>query len=102
MIKPISPSEAKSGKHIPSFVFEAFNKLIREKFDGQTAVIKQSDVVDLITQYMAVPPEQNHNIFTQGWLNVEGAYEAEGWIVDYDKPAYCETYPATFTFKAKK
>ncbi len=33
------------------------------------------------------------------WLDVEDVYREAGWVVEYDKPGYCESYEATFTFK---
>jgi hypothetical protein len=37
-------------------------------------------------------------IFSKGYLNFEELYEAQGWKVVYDKPAYNESYKANFTF----
>jgi hypothetical protein len=42
----------------------------------------------------------SHLIFEKGLLDVETVYERAGWKVTYDKPAYNETYPATFRFVA--
>jgi len=38
-------------------------------------------------------------IINNGWLNIEEAYRAADWEVEYDKPAYNETYRAHFIFK---
>lgn len=38
----------------------------------------------------------------QHWLNFEGAYRRAGWKVEFDKPGYNESYPATFKFTAYK
>jgi hypothetical protein len=32
-------------------------------------------------------------------LDIEDTYREAGWKVEYDKPAYCENYPANFTFR---
>ena len=40
-------------------------------------------------------------VFRNGWLNIEATYEATGWDVQYDKPAYYEDREATFTFTPK-
>lgn len=41
------------------------------------------------------------DVFAQHWLDIEDVYRAEGWIVDYDKPAYNQSYRAYFVFKKK-
>lgn len=91
---PISPDDLKDAKHIPEEVFEVFNDLIRRASNG---VVKQKDVVAAIVQKMGVASER---VYREGWLNVEDAYRAKGWDVDYDKPGYNETYDATFRFTA--
>jgi hypothetical protein len=102
MIKPINPSEARKGDHIPDFVVDAFNQLIKEKFNGGTATIKQDDVIQRIIEKNTVGGLTRQKIFDCGWLNVENLYENYGWVVTYDKPAYNEDYPATFKFTERK
>lgn len=41
-------------------------------------------------------------LFDKGWMDIEPIYRKSGWRVEYDKPAYNETYPATFTFSKKR
>lgn len=98
MTGPIKPSEVGERKvtEIPPAVFEAFNELIAVKFTAGNAVVKQDDVVARI---QAKTTESEQTIFERGWLNIEEAYEAAGWVVLYDKPGYNESYPATFTFR---
>jgi hypothetical protein len=100
-VKPISPKEAQRKKisSIPDEVFESFNELIAEKIRDGEAVVRQCDVVERICAKMNCTKDL---IFDKHWLDVEPRYEKEGWFVDYDKPAYCETYEATFTFKEKR
>ena len=102
MTKPISPDElgAYQQKTFPPGVFEAFNELIASKWTGCSATVKQDDVISLITAKTG--GYSRSHIFSQGWLNVEEAYRAQGWDVEYDKPAYNESYDASFTFKRKK
>lgn len=97
-VKPISPGEiaVHKAKVIPSFVFEAFNELIAAEYVNGRATIIQKDVVALIKDKMGL--DQTFNI---NWLNVEEAYKEQGWHVIYDKPAYNESYDASFIFKAK-
>lgn len=97
MTKPITPDETESGKHIPPIVIEAFNELIRE--GGGRVLQKDAVALILVKAAGAVTLEE---IFKNGWLDVEGAYRKAGWKVVYDKPAYCETYEANFTFTRKR
>lgn len=99
MAKPITPAEATSKKlaNIPDHVIEAFNTLIAKHYDGRSATVKQDEVLaaivtDEITRSM---------VFENHWLDVEDIFRKAGWDVEYDKPAYNESYPATFTFTSK-
>ncbi len=99
-IKPIKPGEvAKQKKNdFPDAVFEAFNEVIAANFYGKDATFNQEDVEALM-----VKKGLNCNeIYKKGWMDVEDVYEKAGWTVDYDAPGYNETYPATFTFRARK
>lgn len=106
MSKPISPTELASYKAqmFPDFVFEAFNQLIAAGSTGpSTIIVKQDAVIDKMIALAADSEELTRSqIFSRGYLNVEDCYRAEGWKVEYDKPAYCENYDAFFTFKAAK
>jgi hypothetical protein len=42
---------------------------------------------------------KKQQIFDDNLLDVEEVYEKAGWKVEYDKPAFNESYPATFTFR---
>lgn len=98
----ISPNEvvAQKQKNIPEIVFEAFNELIAKNFTGGSATVKQDDIISLILSKSGFLSQQE--VFDKGWLNVEEVYRDQGWKVEYDKPAYNETYSAYFKFKAKK
>lgn len=97
-IKPITPAEVVDAKaeSIPDEVFAAFNKCIAANWDGHQSTIKQSDVVTLIKQ------GNPGLLLDYRCLDVEPIYRKAGWIVEYDKPGYNESYPATFTFKKGK
>lgn len=105
-MKPITPVEAAAGLHVPDFVVAVVNRLIAEAFDGRAAVLKQDTVIAGILA--TGPSVKRHGIgtvkadradvFNRGWLNFEGLYEEAGWSVEYDKPAYNETYAAVFRF----
>lgn len=107
--KPITPQEAKAAAtdSIPSEVFDAFNELLTAQGHASVITVKQDEVVALIVQKITATKDWHasavrNKIFDLGWLDVEAAYGKAGWKVTYDKPAYNETYPATFTFKAKR
>ncbi len=46
--------------------------------------------------------ELRKQLFEKGWLDVEPIFKKAGWDVEYDKPGYNESYPATFKFSRKK
>jgi hypothetical protein len=100
MSPAITPDEAFSkaaeGQHIPNEVFEVFNELIVKNLRDGKARIQQDEAVTMIEARMTV---QRQDIYGNRWLDVEDAYRAQGWAVDYDKPAYNETHSATFTFR---
>lgn len=106
MIKPITPSEARTKAlgNIPDFVIEAFNNKISQNLDSQgIARVLQNQV---ICEIMYCASEHNINvtrdeIFEKRWLNVEKLFSDNGWKVKYDKPGYNESFEAYFDFSAK-
>ncbi len=102
MSKPITPSEVGRAKtqRIPAQVFDAFNDCISKSWDGRSASFTQNVVVEAILERM--PDMTRSQLYEQRWLDVEDSYRAAGWEVEYDRPGYCETYAATFTFKRRK
>jgi hypothetical protein len=100
MAGPISPKEVASRKEasIPDEVFEVFNDLISQNWDGHRATVSQDDAVRQIAKKMGV---SRGEAFNKGWLDVEDSYRKKGWKVEYDKPGYNESYSAFFVFKKK-
>jgi len=99
--KPITPAEVeqlRAERVIPQEVFEAFNELIAEAWDGKEAVVDQDKIVRRIAGMLATTTEE---VCLRHWLDVEPLYQAVGWDVAYDKPGYNETCPATFTFRRR-
>ena len=96
MARPITPREADDarGKHIPGNVIEAFNELIQRDWDGNSATVKQDDVIAKLNV-------DRGKIFAEGWLNVEPLFEEAGWTVLYDKPGIGDSYGAYFRFERK-
>lgn len=96
--KPITPDEVADLKNaiIPGVVFDAFNELIAAAWNGASATIKQDAVVKRILQLdLGI---DRALLFDAKYLDVEESYRSLGWNVVYDKPAFNESYPATFTF----
>lgn len=100
MIKPISPKEIT--QELPEFVIIGANNCINKHWSelNRKSHFTQDE---LIAEILAVAPDgiTRRTLFDNNWLDIEPAYRREGWIVDYDKPGYCETYAANFTFTAK-
>jgi hypothetical protein len=113
MIKPITPDEVvkvvihKAKAVIPEYVFEAFNYLISKNFGNGSATVMQNEVIDRIISKVNVHRHQSRAITPEylvdnHFLDVEDVYREAGWQVEYDKPAYCETYEASFKFTKKE
>lgn len=103
-VKPLSPKEVDDAKIIPDEVMAAFNTLIAKEWDGASALIRQNEV---IKEVMKNVKESGANItrdmlFDEHYLDVEPTFRKSGWSVEYDKPAYCETYEPNWTFKKRK
>lgn len=95
---PIKPSEVDKRDVIPQTVFEIFNVLITTAWDGTQAIVRQDDAADRISKDLGIP---RADVFKFHYLDVEEAYRKVGWAVEYDKPGFNETYPATYTFRRK-
>lgn len=105
MVKPISPNEvtARRKEIIPEFVLKAWNEAIVQAWDGSRAVIYQENIITHLLSYSYNEYEQvtRQDIFDKHYLDIEDIYENAGWNVEYDKPAYNESYSAKFTFTKK-
>ncbi len=105
-VEPLSPNDViiKKQSIIPDVVIECFNELIAQNFSGGESTFKQNDVAALICQKTIVtdPNFSDRTIYDKHWLDVESLYREKGWIVEYDKPGFNESYDATFTFKRRR
>ena len=99
MIKPIKPEEVVGV--IPDEVIMAFNKLIANHWNGKEATILQKDAVkETLNNFKNSGKKMTEDkLFEMNYLDVEGLYQNQGWKVDFDKPAYNETYEAYFVFR---
>ena len=98
-VRPLSPKEVVEKKisSIPDAVFEVFNELIAKDFNGAYAIVKQKEVVKILVDKGLKEKE----IYDNHWLDVEEIYRKAGWKVEYDKPAYNESYGAYFEFRPR-
>jgi hypothetical protein len=98
-VEPIHASKINEIREalIPSIVFEVFNELIAKNFSGSRAIVRQNEVVTLLTAVGLSRQE----IYDNHWLDVENSYQKAGWKVTYDKPGYNESYDAYFEFVKK-
>lgn len=98
-MKPFSPNDVRENKpsQVPSKVIKAFNDLLVKKFDGNSAILYQDDIVNAIISNFNTSPSNldydnlRNTIFTKGWLNIEDIFRNVGWNVEYDKPDYNST-----------
>jgi hypothetical protein len=100
-IKPISPKEVQIEKlnNIPEKMIEVVNSLIVKKFSGYSATILEKDIVAAFSKETGITSKE---IYDNHYLDFEDLFRKAGWVVEYDKPGYNETYSANYTFKKKK
>lgn len=94
-IEPIRPEDVDRPVIQPG-VIDAFNELIRENWDSGVAVIPLRDVHARVRAKLGVPAG---NGIDRRWLNVEDAFRAVGWDVEYESPGWDESYMAHYTFR---
>lgn len=97
MTGPIRPEDIQKLKTAttPEEVLKVFNEAIAEMWDGHGATVLQNVVADKIAKALNI---SRSDVFRRHLLDVEESYRAAGWDVEYDKPAYCESYEASFRF----
>jgi calcineurin-like phosphoesterase family protein len=104
MTKPITPKEVQKAKFdaMPEEVFEVFNKLIVENWNGNQAIIRRDEVVLNLIKIPTCRKIFAQQVYSRYYLNIEDAYNKAGWKVEYDKPDHTETYEPFFTFTKGK
>lgn len=100
-VKPISPSEIIDNldKIIPPIVIQAVNNLLMKEYRGGQVTILQDEIIAEIKNIDGTITRDQ--IFDNKWLDFEALYRQNGWVVEYDKPGYSESYAARFIFKKK-
>ena len=92
--KPITPEEAKRrhfAEFVPDEIYEVIDDLLTERY-GTSIKITQKEVIAKALEKMQVDgtcvPQED--FFTNHWLDIEPAYEAQGWSVKFCAPSYGE------------
>lgn len=91
-IKPDEVVQART--ELPNAVFDVFNDLIVEKFNGNYARVLQKDVEERLVDRGFVKSE----LYSHHWMDVEDAYKQAGWSVIHDQPIWRATYDAYYEF----
>jgi hypothetical protein len=101
LIEPIKPSEVV--QIIPEWVIAGANECILEHYRelAKESKFTQNELIDFVLK-KAPEGVTRQTLFDNCWLDIEPIYRKVGWRVNYDSPAYCETYEANFTFKVPK
>ena len=86
MIKPIKPSEVVKKNTIPDQMIMVVNNLIIEKWDGRSAIVKQTDIISRFLKSTPTDPKLQKQIYDKGWLNFEPIFRDSGWKVTYESP----------------
>lgn len=106
-VKPIKPEEVvkKIKDDFPNYVVEAFNSLIQEKWNETKgrAVVYQEESIQTILKLAESngTPIERHDIFSNGYLDIEELYRENGWEVEYMKQPYYSNEDDFFVFKKK-
>lgn len=99
--------------YIPDTILEVVNESLKFNYKGgKEIIIVQDKLVNEICSKLKdtiidigngkLEPFDRNMLFDRHWLDFEDLYRQKGWKVEYDKPAYCETYPAYWKFTLPK
>ncbi len=75
---PMKPSDARAKKEIPEQVFEVFNRLTADAWDGHTATIMLRTASRAVANALGISTDA---VFNRHLLDVESFYRAAGWDV---------------------
>jgi hypothetical protein len=81
-------------------IIEVFNQHLKKSFDATTgvAVVKQNAVIDDLIK----AGYERRQLFDDHLLDIEPTFRAAGWTVDYNKPAYDQTFDAYWEFSISR
>jgi hypothetical protein len=92
MIKPVTPNEARKNFTYHPTVVEAFNEVLIRNAHRSAITILQKDIIKLVKKKN--PDLTSEYIFANQLLDIESLFEQYGWKVNYNKPAYNESFEA--------
>lgn len=101
-VKPITPHEIQDIKNleIPDSIIESVNELIVKYWNGSSASFKQPELLERVLEKDKTLTSQK--IFSEHLFDFEPLFRNQGWVVEYDKPGYNESYEAYFKFSGKR
>jgi hypothetical protein len=98
-MKPITPKEVLEKRPLVlEPVFEVFNKLILDAFDGRQAVIYLEPAAIIVSKTLGIKKEK---LYDSGYMDIEDHYREAGWVVVYSQPDRTENFRPHYTFKLK-
>jgi len=101
-VKPITPEEARNNKKlvIPDEVIQVVNEMLVRELSNNRATLYQDEIMAEVLKRM--PHLTSNDVYKNKYFDFEPLFEAQGWDVKYDSPAYNESYRAHFIFTAKR
>ena len=102
--KAISPQGAreKFKQDLDPLMIEAVNNLLTKEGSSTYITLLQKDIVSEYRSLCKAADRPARDVYKENQLDFEDIFRDAGWHVEYDKPAYCETYEPNFSFSAKK
>jgi len=108
-IVALGPREIQVNKNnnIPDEMIQAANELLAENLDVHSDATFTSKALTRRYRELVAGSEATEEMIAgikieMRWLDIEDRYRRKGWDVEYDKPAYNETYDGYYEFSAKK
>lgn len=80
---------------IPEEIFEIVNGFLAERVHNRTIEIEQRE----IAAKLELTDISEAQAISHGWLDFEDVYKKAGWIVNFDKPGFNESYQPIWTFE---
>ena len=105
-VQPIKPEDILEKKiaTIPNAILQAVNELIATKWDGRSADIQRCEI---FMKYFNITKlndsyENRDRLIADHALDIEFAYQKEGWDVKYEYPGMGDyDFEPHYTFKVK-
>jgi hypothetical protein len=100
LVKPFTPAEAQASQsnRIPDVVITAVNQLLAEKYTNYVIRFTQPELEQKLST-LGVSKTAISLMYENHQFDFESAFRQFGWIVEYDRPGYNESYAPSYTFK---